>query len=96
MQWAPELSIAVIAASRWGNTIFEAATAKAVELSGEADLLRLAELVNDILFADLPDAVGHATRMLEEKGRHSQRRRPAAGSHPAIGGHCPLRQRAPN
>lgn len=67
MQWAPELSIAVIAASRWGNTIFEAATAKAVELSGEADLLRLAELVNDILFADLPDAVGHATRMLEEK-----------------------------
>ena len=67
MQWAPELSIAVIAASRWGNTIFEAATAKAVELSGEADLLRLAELVNDILLADLPDAVGHATRMLEEK-----------------------------
>lgn len=67
MQWAPELSIAVIAASRWGNTILEAATAKAVELSGEADLLRLAELVNDILFADLPDAVGHATRMLEEK-----------------------------
>lgn len=67
MQWVPELPIAVIAASRWGNTIFEAATAKAVELSGEADLLRLAELVNDILFADLPDAVGHATRMLEEK-----------------------------
>ena len=23
--------------------------------------------MNDILFADLPDAVGHATRMLEEK-----------------------------
>lgn len=67
MQWVPELPIAVIAASRWGNTILEAATAKAVELSGEADLLRLAELVNDILFADLPDAVGHATRMLEEK-----------------------------
>ena len=67
MQWVPELPIAVIAASRWGNTIFEAATAKAVELSGEADLLRLAELVNDILFADLPDAVGYATRMLEEK-----------------------------
>ena len=67
MQWVPELSIAVIAASRWGNTILEAATAKAVELSREADLLRLAELVNDILFADLPDAVGHATRMLEEK-----------------------------
>ena len=67
MQWVPELPIAVIAASRWGNTILEAATAKAVELSGEADLLRLAELVNDILFADLPDAVGYATRMLEEK-----------------------------
>ena len=67
MQWVPELSIAVIAASRWGNTILEAATAKAVELSREAGLLRLAELVNDILFADLPDAVGHATRMLEEK-----------------------------
>ncbi len=67
MQWTPELSIAVIAASRWGNTILEAATAKAVELSREAELLRLAELVNDILFADLPDAVGHATRMLEEK-----------------------------
>ena len=85
MQWVPELPIAVIAASRWGNTILEAATAKAVvyqinendqeaheklvlsQLSREAGLLRLAELVNDILFADLPDAVGHATRMLEEK-----------------------------
>ena len=66
MQWVPRAPIAVIAASRWGNTILEAATAKAVELSGEADLSLLAELVNDILFADLPDA-GHATRMLEEK-----------------------------
>lgn len=67
MQWAPELAVAVIAASRWGNTILEAATAKTVELAREAELLRLTELVNDILFADLPDAVGYATRMLEEK-----------------------------
>lgn len=66
-QWTPELAVAVITASRWGNTILEAATAKAVELSREAELLRLTELVNDILFADLPDAVGYATRMLEEK-----------------------------
>lgn len=67
IQWVPEFPIAVIAANRWGNTILKAATTKAVELSGEADLLRSAELVDDTLFADLPDVVGHATRMLEEK-----------------------------
>ena len=96
MQWVPELSIAVIAASRWGNTILEAATAKAVELSREADLLRLAELVNDILFADLPDAVGHATRMLEEKAATANDVGQLLEAHPVTGGHRPLRQRAPN
>ena len=66
-QWTPELAVAVISAGRWGNTITEAATAKAVDTADTAGLLELTELVNAILLADLPDAVGHATRMLEEK-----------------------------
>lgn len=67
MRWVSELLIAVITADRWGNTILEVVTAKAMELSGEADSFRLVEPVDDTLFTDLSDVAGHATRMLEER-----------------------------
>ena len=67
LQWTPELAVAVIAANCLGNTIAEAASAKAAAAAEGADLPALTELVDAILLADLPGAVGHATRLLEEK-----------------------------
>lgn len=66
-QWTPELAISVITASRWGGTVREAAAAKAVALSQEAQLLELAELVDALLVADLPEAVEPVARRLEEE-----------------------------
>lgn len=67
LQWQPELAIAVIAASRWGNTVADAATAKAVDQAHAATTLPpLAELVNQVLLADLQDAIGPVTQALED------------------------------
>lgn len=66
-QWAPELALAVITASRWGGSVREAAAARAVALSQEAQLLGLAELVDTLLLADLPEAVEPVARRLEEE-----------------------------
>ncbi|WP_301000904.1 DUF5682 family protein [uncultured Bilophila sp.] len=66
-QWTPELALSVITASRWGGSVREAAAAKAVALSQEAQLLELAELVDTLLLADLPEAVEPVTHRLEEE-----------------------------
>jgi len=67
LQWRPELAMAVIEASRWGNTVADAATAKAIDQSRAATALPpLAELVNQVLLADLQDAIGPVTQALED------------------------------
>lgn len=67
LQWRPELAMAVIEASRWGNTVADAATAKAIDQSRASTALPpLAELVNQVLLADLQDAIGPATQALED------------------------------
>src|SRR5690606_24249310 len=58
LQWRPELAVDVVAATRWGNTVEEAAAARAAEDAGEATNLRgLTELLDHALLADLPTAV---------------------------------------
>jgi len=67
VQWAPELAIAVIDASRWGNTVDEAATARAVDRARTAEALpALSELVNQVLLADLQAAMAPVTQALED------------------------------
>jgi len=67
LQWQPELAMAVIEASRWGNTVAEAATAKAVDQARMLTALPpLAALVNQVLLADLQDAIGPVTQALED------------------------------
>jgi hypothetical protein len=64
--WRPELEVAVVEAARWGTTVEAAAAAAAVERAeGAADLPALAGLVEDVLVADLPDAVGPVVALLE-------------------------------
>jgi hypothetical protein len=66
LQWQPELVLAVITASRWGNTVEAAATAKAVDRAQAAQSLpELSELVNQTLLADLQAAIASVTQALE-------------------------------
>lgn len=67
LQWEPQLAVAVIDASRWGNTVAEAAGARAVDQArGAASLPALSELVNRVLLADLSAAIGPVTQALED------------------------------
>ncbi|HJZ47892.1 MAG TPA: DUF5682 family protein [Roseiflexaceae bacterium] len=60
LQWQPELSIALIEAGAWGNTIADAATAFARDAADKAsDLPALTKLIDQALLADLTDAIEH-------------------------------------
>lgn len=67
LQWEPALAMAVIEASRWGNTIADAASAKAVDQARAFTTLPpLAALVHQVLLADLPTAIAPVTQALED------------------------------
>ena len=67
LQWEPALAIAVIEASRWGNTVEDAASAKAVDQARAFTALPpLADLVHRVLLADLPTAIAPVTQALED------------------------------
>ncbi|MEW5788830.1 MAG: DUF5682 family protein [Pseudomonadota bacterium] len=67
LQWEPELALAVIAASRWGNEVAQAATARCVDRARAAENLPdLSNLVNQVLLADLEGAIAPVTRALED------------------------------
>lgn len=67
LQWEPELAVAVIDAARWGNSVREAAAAKALDRAQAAQALpELSDLVNVALLADLQEAIGPVTRALED------------------------------
>lgn len=57
LQWKPEFTVALIDASRWGNTVREAASSYVVDVADKAqDLPTLTHLIERIFFCDLPDA----------------------------------------
>ncbi|MBI1296011.1 hypothetical protein GC175_13740 [bacterium] len=67
LAWTPELSVAVIEASRWGNTIESAAAARARHDATTAPTLAvLTALVNRLLLANLPDALNEALHQLQD------------------------------
>jgi hypothetical protein len=67
LQWEPELALAVINASRWGNSVHEAAIARAIDKAQAATSLpELSELVNVVLLADLEAAIAPVSRALED------------------------------
>jgi hypothetical protein len=68
LQWKPEFAVSLIEAGIWGNTIVDAATARARNLADKAaNLPALTELLDQALLADLADAVGHVMRRLESE-----------------------------
>ncbi|MBW4672290.1 MAG: hypothetical protein KME60_33965 [Cyanomargarita calcarea GSE-NOS-MK-12-04C] len=66
LQWHPEFAVNLIEAGIWGNTIKDAATAKACDIADNAqDLPTLTHLLNQVIFSDLPDAVVYLMSQLE-------------------------------
>lgn len=65
LQWRPELAISVVEASPWGNTVMEAATARAAARAAESTTLaQIAALVETSLLADL-EAEAVVQRLLD-------------------------------
>jgi Family of unknown function (DUF5682) len=68
LQWQPEFALRLIEASRWGQTVAQAATACAIEQSASSEsLAELSALVDRVLLADLAGAVAATTRALEDR-----------------------------
>lgn len=66
LMWQPEQTIRIIECSLWGNTVLDATSAYAKHLAKEADDLQtLTALINEILFADVPDAINYVIRRLQ-------------------------------
>ena len=58
LAWQPEFAIDLVAASRFGNTIEEAASNSSIEAANAAtELPALTGLIEAVLLADLPDAI---------------------------------------
>jgi hypothetical protein len=68
LEWQPELSVALIEAGAWGNTIADA-TSAFVRASADktGDLPALTKLIGQALLADLPDAIEHLMRRLRDE-----------------------------
>lgn len=67
LQWQPEFAVALIEASRFGGTVLEASTSRAVEAARSATSLpELSALVDRVLLASLSDAIPVVTRALED------------------------------
>lgn len=68
LQWEPEFALKVIEASRWGQTLAEAAAAYAIDQAKEAtSLVALSELTDRVLLADLESAVPVVTLALQNR-----------------------------
>jgi hypothetical protein len=67
LEWRPELAVALVEASVYGNTVLAAAEASVREQASAADLAGLAMLVEDCLIADLPAALSGVVEVLAER-----------------------------
>lgn len=68
LQWQPEFALRLIEASLWGQTVEQAATARAqARCSEAASLAELSALVDQALLAKLDLAVATATQALEDR-----------------------------
>jgi hypothetical protein len=67
IQWKPELSVAVIDAARWGNTVESAAVGRLRADADNADRLpTLTRLLNVATFAALPEATDHILHCIRD------------------------------
>ncbi len=68
IEWHPEFAVRIIEAGTWGNTVAGAAATFTRDAADKAkDLPSLTRLLDHVLLADLPDAVDHVMRRLENE-----------------------------
>ncbi len=85
LQWQPEFALRLIEASRWGQTVEQAATASVLERCPTLETLaELSQCVDDSLLADLPAAVSAATRVLQDRAATSGDVLQLLGALPAL------------
>ena len=67
LRWHPELSVALIEANVWGNTVEVAASSRVRHLAEDADLPELTSLLDAAILARLPeDAVSHLLGLVRD------------------------------
>lgn len=68
LQWRPEFVVQLIEASRWGQTVAQAAAARAIDLAVDAKLLAdLSDLVDRVLLANLQVAMAPVMSALQNR-----------------------------
>jgi hypothetical protein len=67
LEWRPELAVALVEASGFGNTVVAAAETSVRDRSADADLAGLASLVEDCLLADLPSGLADVVSVLAQR-----------------------------
>lgn len=66
LRWQPEFAVSIVEAGGWGNTVADAATAFVRDSADRAEKLAdLSQLLDRVLFAELPDAMAHVMQRLE-------------------------------
>ncbi len=66
LKWYPEFAVQLIEAGQWGSSIADASTGRVIQAAGRApDLVSLTGMVEDVLLADLPNAVNHLMQCLQ-------------------------------
>ncbi len=67
LQWEPQFSLDIIQASRWGNSVANAAIAKVIEQAQRSQSIAdISQLLNSVLLADLPLAINQVSKALED------------------------------
>ena len=68
VRWQPEFALTLIEASRYGHTIVQAAGARVIEdAEGASALPELVKKLEDVLFADLPSAIGRSVAAIQNR-----------------------------
>lgn len=68
LRWRPELAVEIIDAARWGSTVADATSNFAIDRAGKLEHIdALAELLQQVLLADLPVAVDALLRILDSR-----------------------------
>ncbi|MEM7131281.1 MAG: DUF5682 family protein [Chloroflexota bacterium] len=68
LHWVPELTIKVIEANVWGNTVKDASESIARNIADKAsDLPTLTHLLDQIILANLPETIEHLMKCIQEK-----------------------------
>lgn len=82
LRWTPELSVDLIEANVWGNTIEAASAARVADLALSADLPELTRLLDAAILARLPKAVAELLIQVRERAASSDVRRLMAALPP--------------